>query len=335
MRRRRSAPSRALALQLATVALAIHVSAPAHALCEGDFDGNNAVSIAELIRAVGNSLRGCPPPDTPTSTPTFTQTPTSTPTWTASPTATDTATATPTLTATPLPLCGDNRKNDDGEDCDGVDLDGRTCLDEAGGEFGVLTCTAGCAFDTSGCSATRFVDNGDGSISDFSTGLVWEKKCAVCANPHDVDFRYPWIGTCDGTATPCQRDIDCGEATQCLADDGQDTNLTIFDWVDGLNEAAFAGADDWRIPTIEELATLRDLTTFDPAILEVFHRNACADLTNPSCTRTNSSNYWSSTIHARDLDKAWDLNFDEGSIDSSDKAALSYVRAVRFLRTPQ
>jgi hypothetical protein len=36
--------------------------AQAGAQCEGDFDGNNQVTVDELITAVGNSLSGCAPP---------------------------------------------------------------------------------------------------------------------------------------------------------------------------------------------------------------------------------------------------------------------------------
>ncbi len=42
---------------------------------------------------------------------------------------------------------------------------------------------------------TRFVDNGDGTICDHQTGLMWEKKDAADGvvdlnNPHDVDNLY-------------------------------------------------------------------------------------------------------------------------------------------------
>ena len=54
----------------------------------------------------------------------------------------------------------------------------------------------------------RYVDNGDGTVTDHYTGLQWEKKDgagggANLANPHDVDNRYTWSGSgtaADGTA---------------------------------------------------------------------------------------------------------------------------------------
>src|SRR5215475_7571875 len=43
----------------------------------------------------------------------------------------------------------------------------------------------------------RFVDNGDGTVTDQATGLVWEKKDnldgnANFADPHDADNTYTW-----------------------------------------------------------------------------------------------------------------------------------------------
>ena len=64
--------------------------------------------------------------------------------------------------------------------------------------------------------ATRFIDNGDGSVTDAETDLVWQKEAA----PERVD----WL-----------------EAKR---------------YVQGLNEAGFAGYSDWRLPNNEELLSL-------------------------------------------------------------------------------
>jgi hypothetical protein len=220
--------------------------------CDGDFNGDNVVSIDELVVGVGHALSGCPPPP-PSSTPTSTATSTPTPTATSTPTAT--ATLTPTSTATPLPRCGDGLADPE-EECDGSDLNNRTCADVGGDPFGTLTCTAGCQFDTAHCAPTRFVDNLDGTITDHETGLMWEKKCAVCAGLHDVQNRYPWQGSCSVGDATCRTDGDCTAGASCEAADDQGTDLTIFEWAEELNREEFAGYADWQVPSIEELQTL-------------------------------------------------------------------------------
>ncbi|HVO24217.1 MAG TPA: hypothetical protein VMW56_11370 [Candidatus Margulisiibacteriota bacterium] len=70
----------------------------------GDGNGDNAITIDEIVQAVSNALTGCPAAAataTPTPTPTATPTETGTSTSTATATATATTTPTPTATATP------------------------------------------------------------------------------------------------------------------------------------------------------------------------------------------------------------------------------------------
>jgi hypothetical protein len=61
-----------------------------------------------------------------------------------------------------------------------------------------------------------FVDNGDGTITDQATGLMWEKKGS--------EKEKSWY--------------------------------SAEKYVKKLNEEKFAGYSDWRIPTIEELYSL-------------------------------------------------------------------------------
>ena len=51
----------------------------------------------------------------------------------------------------------------------------------------------------------RFVDNGDGTVTDRETGLQWEQKVTGSdgpnlADPHDVDNEYTWSEGGDFTA---------------------------------------------------------------------------------------------------------------------------------------
>ncbi|GAG83554.1 unnamed protein product, partial [marine sediment metagenome] len=67
-----------------------------------------------------------------------------------------------------------------------------------------------------GSFANDFVDNGDGTITDKATGLMWQKSGSSRAKGWKRAQRY----------------------------------------VKGLNKDVFAGYSDWRWPTIEELASL-------------------------------------------------------------------------------
>ena len=59
-------------------------------------------------------------------------------------------------------------------------------------------------------SGTRLVDNGDGTVSDTQTGLMWEKKDALdetvdYSNPHDADNTYEW------SLTPSAYEVPSGD----------------------------------------------------------------------------------------------------------------------------
>ena len=74
-----------------------------------------------------------------------------------------------------------------------------------------------------------------------------------------------------------------------------------------LNSAVYAGHSDWRVPTKEELLTIkgRDRGGFQP------------------------SNYWSSSTYADNPTLAWFVNFYDGSTYAYYKSNYLRVRAVR------
>jgi hypothetical protein len=162
-----------------------------------------------------------------------------------------------------VPVCG-NGVIEGGEQCDFNNLNGQTCQTQ-GFVAGQLSCTTStCVFDTSGCFATRFVDNGDGTVTDHQTGLMWEQKtgsrgyevdCTIhgsCSDPHDVNNVYSWSDSPEGAA------------------DG----TTFTDFLAALNASfaaslplltitgCFATHCDWRLPTIAELQAIVDLEKY-------------------------------------------------------------------------
>jgi len=70
----------------------------------------------------------------------------------------------------------------------------------------------------------RFTDNGDGTVTDNLTGLIWTK-----------DGGTPTVGSCTG---------------------GTRTWQGALDYVACLNSAGYLGSTDWRLPNVNELESL-------------------------------------------------------------------------------
>lgn len=148
----------------------------------------------------------------------------------------------------------------------------------------------------------RYVDNGDGTITDINTGLMWE-KLSRDGTIHDKELVYAWA-----------------EA------------FTVK--VAGLNALRFAGHTDWRVPNVNELYSLVKLDAFSPAVsAPAFHANCvvgCTVLTC-SCTYTQSASYWTSTSDIRFPGRvAWTVFFHDGSV--SRRSHLDGPRHVRAVR---
>ncbi|MCP4353773.1 MAG: DUF1566 domain-containing protein [Desulfobacterales bacterium] len=85
-------------------------------------------------------------------------------------------------------------------------------------------------------------------------------------------------------------------------------------YIDDLNRRKFAGYDDWRLPTLEELASLLENEKVDG-----LHINPLFDREQRLC--------WSADKRASG--GAWDVYFDVGYVDWCNLKNLGYVRGVR------
>jgi len=248
--------------------------------------------------------------------------------------------------------CG-NGSVEGSEDCDFGDLAGDSCV-TLGFAGGMLACGSGCAFDTSSCYAARFVDNGDGTITDNETSLMWEKKAAMddsinLANLHDADNTYPWSGTCSvntskycqpvaAASTACTANAE-GGATGCEECSGGDGTCsateTVWTQAVALNAASFAGHTDWRVPTRAELQGILDYGDDFIAVPAPFWTascflDECTDLDDPNCSCpliVNGS--WSASAVAPSLEDAWALSEGVGEMAFVVRTFLLQVRAVR------
>jgi hypothetical protein len=148
---------------IAMCALSPLICLTAHAQCDGDFDGDNNVSVDELVMSVQNALTGCPT----------------------------------------LP-------------------------------------------------GPRFVNNGDGTITDNGTGLMWEEKVEGSDCLHCVIDKPTW-------------------------------GFAMSEWLSQLNGLAgegegLGGYSDWRIPPKNELETIIDLGACRPCLDPAFGASATTGL---------------------------------------------------------
>jgi hypothetical protein len=273
-----------------------------------------------------------------------------------------------------FPVCG-NAIAEGLEDCDDTDLDGASCLTLGYNLGGTLSCSGGCTYDTTGCAfqpalpatgqttsygadddgdlqvgaTLTHVDNGDGTITDTTTGLIWEKKIALnnsgvncvnetgsCANPHDADNRYSWGAA---SAPPYDGRVVTIFLEQLNNRCDQDTTVSCTVDADCAvpgGACGFAGEQDWRLPNLKELQSIVDYEAVNPFVsVSVAFNGAncgalCMDLSDPACSCTDtSSRYWSSTTYASNPTRAWHVYFSTGYVDDIGKEVGASVRAVR------
>jgi len=98
-----------------------------------------------------------------------------------------------------------------------------------------------------------------------------------------------------------------------------------YNWADAKKVAAaagIAGFDDWRLPTIEELESLRDRTLYGPAA-------------DPALS-LQSDWYWSSTpVASSPSVYAWLVHFASGGSGYGNQSHEGLVRPVRSARARQ
>ncbi len=183
-----------------------------------------------------------PTPGAATPTPSGTSTPAPTPT--AAPTAQPTATPVPTPAPTPTagPLCGNGVVDfENGEECDGSDLDGEDCDFLYGGSAscsGQLACTPDCRFDGSQCDCPCDTDIDcdrplDHPIECGPTycGELSEPVCSI-SNPAPgcCDCVYDWGVCLNGR---CVADDSFSSATLnqiCFGYEDGDPDFPRCDW---------------------------------------------------------------------------------------------------------
>jgi hypothetical protein len=156
------------------------------------------------------------------------------------------------------------------------------------------------------CSGDRFTDNGDGTVTDNLSLLVWEKK------------------TDDGGV----RDIDARHTLS--ADDSSRGNGTVFtEFLAGLNSQGFAGSSDWRLPTLTELQTIEPDFPCTGGGLERTCQCPVAPCIEAVFGPTQSDGYWARLDFLLAPTQTWAIGFDYGGVEAALNTEDHYVRAVR------
>jgi hypothetical protein len=120
-----------------------------------------------------------------------------------------------------------------------------------------------CVRGNPGYGRNDFVDNGDGTITDRATGLMWAQMDSGADAPAGLDWQQ------------------------------------ALEWVQARNDASYLGYRDWRLPNAKELQSLIDYrrspdTTGGPALDPLFDATG---ITNEA-GQADFAYYWTSTTHA-------------------------------------
>ena len=135
----------------------------------------------------------------------------------------------------------------------------------------------------------RYRNLDDGTLLDTCTGLQW--------------MRCPLGQSWDGRTC-------CGEAVSCKWNDLSE-RVAAFN-----HQGGYAGHRDWRVPTINELRTLIDEGTRNPA-------------TDRGAFPETRGWFWSSTLGPYGSSSAWFVNFNHGNVFTNFQSNAFYVRLVR------
>ena len=174
----------------------------------------------------------------------------------------------------------------------------------------VLILFGTCAYAADCNSGARYEDNnGNGTVTDCRTGLVWLKnaKCTATSN---------------GIANT----------------NGYNTWYNALKWVAGLQNGICSLADgsaagDWRLPTKTEwmamIAYAKKQTYTDPVLTNDAGTAKWASGAGSSFTNVISNGYWSSTAYESMTDFVWFAYIWDGEMRNTPKVNSGYIWPVR------
>ena len=147
-------------------------------------------------------------------------------------------------------------------------------------------------------AAPNYTDNGDGTVTDNTTGLMWE-KLSRDGGIHDWAQSDTWYNAFT-------------------------TKIATLN-----SGGGFAGHTDWRLPNVNELRSLVNYQNFWPTVDTAFNTGCVAGCTVTGCSCTHPDFYWSSTTTGNAGVNALGVLFDSGRVSSNIKDGSAPTRAVR------
>ncbi|MFO1421394.1 MAG: DUF1566 domain-containing protein [Candidatus Competibacteraceae bacterium] len=139
----------------------------------------------------------------------------------------------------------------------------------------------------------RFTDNGNGTVTDNLTGLVWLKNVG-CTGTMTWSAARTWAAAL--------------AAGSC-----------------GLSDGSTAG--QWRLPTIKELSSLIHAGVGSPAVPNSAGTGRWQE--GDPFAGVQSNAYWSSTTYVPDSSYAWDAYLADGNVSAISKTSSYYAWPVR------
>ncbi len=192
----------------------------------------------------------------------------------------------------------------------GVEKTGQTlCYDNDGTGSQIVGCAlTGQDGDTQRGLAwptPRFSDNGDGTVTDNLTDLIWLED-ANCITFYAGD-NYP------------------NNARSWAAALNSANNLA--DGICGLSDSSSAG--DWSLPNVKELLSLSDFSFSQPALSNDAGTGQWTSGSGSAFSGVQSQYYWSSSSIVNNPRNAWVVNLYTGGGTDDKKPDSNYVWPVR------
>ena len=148
-----------------------------------------------------------------------------------------------------------------------------------------------------------YIWNNDGTLVDVNTKLMWERK-DMSGGIHDMNRTYRWVQSFREHIHVLNNTCKNDETVSCGVNGDADCAAEL-----GEGEVCgFAGFRDWRMPNVKEMQSIIDYSQTMPAVSLAFNwmcGEGCSLMGESGCSCTSLGNYWTSTSHVGNPERAW------------------------------